>query len=534
MEIQVAKFGGMYPSISESNLERGMAGYAEDLDLRGDSLYPLRTNAQVYDLKGQQSVYAGSECVITSDQKHRYAEGLPGCGNRVYRSGGGPVMFATEADAARGLWTRLGFPVPESAPGLTNLDVALDDEMLVEYTLAVYTYVRRSNGSTYIEESAPSFPTDLVKVNIGNQLTVSNIKPAPAGYGITSIRLYLYHKGSFSGGEQANPTNGGYFLAGEIAADSTSGVALFGEPIDGLTTEDYEAVPWGLRDITSWRTGQFAGLTQQNTLAFSIQNTPYAFRSGDQLVFYGNAIRWIAGRKIGYVLTDQTPMVVRLNAQCGGASCHEAEQLKTGFAIVSSESAAMYGDKVVYASARGLVMVNGLESELLPIWTESAWAALDPSTMIGCVFQGHYYGFTNKAAFRLKLDSKPQNALTMLSDRGVTAAAVSPTGRMVITTADGVYEMFGGDDFRQFVWRRDWALQGWMNFAAYRLRTAYQNAKVRHFYDGQVVDEELEVDDEPQHLPHDDSGRTFGVEIRSRGEVTMYEAATSLQTLAVR
>ena len=441
-------------------------------------------------------------------------------------------MFAEGANAALNHWVRLGFPSPNATPAISNMDVALEDEVLAEYTNALYTYVRERD--TFVEESLPSMPTETVLVNIGNSFIISGIEPAPEECRVTSIRLYLYHKGSFAGGETSNPKSGGYFLAGEVAPNSTSGVALFGNPLDGLMSEDYEPPPWGLIDISSWRTGQFAGLTTYNTLAFSIPNIPHAWRQADQMTFYGRGIRFIAGTTHGYVLTDKAPFIVKLNAQCDGPQCHKGEHLPTPLPIIARMSAAMYGDMVIYATTRGLASIEGGKSQIFPIWDDSSWAALNPDTMVGCVHDGHYYGFTDVASFRVKLDGDVHDALIWLSDTDVTAAAVTGDGRLMVAKPHGIEEMFRGTEFREFTWRRTWLLLERMNLSAFQIRTRYQNASITHTYDGEIIDEDEQVGDDPERLPLGDTTDRLGVEIRSTGEVTQYTVATSLRELAMR
>lgn len=530
MKITVDKFGGMFPGIPESKLSVGMAGYARDLDLRRSTLFPLRTNKTLKEAAGQTSVYAGRCFTVSSSGEHQYTEGMPGCDDTLYRSGDGAVMFASERDAAADRWTRLGFQQPVEAPAISNLDIASSDEMLGEYTSAVYTYVR--NLGDRIHESAPSLPSDTILINIGNHVVVSGIEAPLPEIGVTSIRLYLYHKGTFSGGEKTNARNGGYFLAGEIAPTETSGRALFGYPTDGLTTEGYEPPPHGLRDISSWRSGQFAGLTPYNTLAFSVPNVDYAWPQASQMVFYGKAVRFIAAIRHGYVLTDEAPFVVDLNVQCGGPQCHKGEHLKVSMPCISRKSAAVFGDAVVYASPKGLVVVDGMKSTILPIWSEDKWAEMNPMTMVGCVHSGHYYGFTDRVSFAVKLDGDRRDALVHLSEQNVKAAVCSPDGRLVVSDGVSVVEMFGGTDFRTFKWKRTYRLGEWASFSAYRLGSRYQNSTVSHFADNELLVTDSEVGDgDVERIPAQ-STKEFTVEIESSGEIETYEVATSVPELA--
>lgn len=523
MKISLTRFRGSLPALTDTPAE--YATEAVDADLRSGVVRALRKNGLVK-AGDFDSIYGGEKFVVCERGGFTYAEGPPSCGERIFRSGGGTVSSAYIADALAGNWKRLDFPVNNTPCAITVLSEVDRSEFSSEFTNCVFTYV-----NSFGEESGPSVPSSTVEVSIGSSLMVSGL-PTPAGdYDVVRRRLYLYHKGVFTGSEKENPITGGYFLVAEVAPTSTTAELVFGSPTNGLTTQGYESANPRLRDVVSWRSGQLAGLID-NRLAFSTPNVPTSWPAENQMIFYGKAVRFVVGVSKGYVLTDTSPFVVDLNEQCDKPQCHKGRHLAQPLPCIAGRSAATYGDTLLFASESGMAVVRDGAASILPLWDELSWAEINPVTMIGIVHGAYYYGFTDSCAFRFRVDDVKAEGLVYLSDTGVKEAVVSQNGQLLIATEAGVEAMFASPEFRVFSWKKEFnRLDSAVCLSAYRVGVRHTPATVKHWMDGDLIDESTLTNESTERLPVGYAGTRAGVCFSGTGEVSDYEVATSLQEL---
>jgi hypothetical protein len=447
------------------------ADFVLDADLSRSTLRPWRINKPVNDEIGVRSIYESACGLTVSSLCHDYAEGVPGCNGRVFRSGDGPPMTATDANAVSGQWTRLGFPANLPAPVLSAASVPSDPVSAQPHSV-VYTLVNQ-----FGEESQPSLPSNAVMSDYSTALLVSGLPACDPAFQVKEIRIYAERSGFVSGTEKTNEPDSGFFLKKIVSCGTSSASFDLAGPGDMLETLDYMSPPEDLHSIAAWRSGQLSGLSG-NLLWFSIKGKPHAWPADARMRFYGTAIRHLAGVQHGYVLTDEKPFVVQLQSDCKGPRCHRGDHVDAP-GIVSARSAAIYGDAVIYATKRGLQILNGFRSQELNFWDQTSWQQMRPDTMIGAVHDGCYFGFTATAGFRLQLTGNPRTALTYLSERP-TAIHAGKFDRLYLAEPTGVTRWNEGDAYKEALWRKDDIRTPYLAMGAARVLGGSADVEVRH------------------------------------------------------
>jgi hypothetical protein len=168
------------------------------------------------------------------------------------------------------------------------------------------------------------------------------------------------------------------------------------------------------------------------------------------------------------------------------------------------------------------------------------WQAIEPWTMIGVVHDGHYFGFCRDYAFRLRI---PDAVYEKPEDRGLTTLTLRPkavyrstTDRLYMVLDDdeggGVYEWDAGNTFMTLRWRSSLLdMPAITRFSAFKIVHSHADAIVRHWVDGELIDEALVKSNHPQRLPLV-AGQNWQFEIETKGIVESYSLGTSVRGLA--
>jgi hypothetical protein len=276
-------------------------------------------------------------------------------------------------------WLYMGVPAPTGAPTLTPSSTS----GTTENRAYVYTYV--STFGSVKEESAPSPAATVTVTNSGATVTVSGFTAAPTtGYNITHRRIYR----TITGASTVT-----YSFVAEIPISSTSyvdshTVAQLGADLPSLY---WNPPPANLKGLTAMPNGILAGFIG-NQVWFSEPYYPHAWPEGYMLtVDYP-----IVG--LGVYETNLVVLTTRFPYLISGVSPTSMSQQKLPIPqpCVSKRSIASDQYGVLYASPNGLVSLGQGTQDVVtvPLYIRDEWQVLNPSSMVGAVYNNLYMGFT--------------------------------------------------------------------------------------------------------------------------------------------
>ncbi len=308
---------------------------------------------------------------------------------------------------------------------------------------------------------------------------------------------------------------------------------------------DYEAPPNDLREIQSWRDGRLAGLSG-NIFMMTERNLPYAWNSKFNVTFYDTAIALICTNKTGYVLTDGKPVILTLKGDYNPKDTPiDVVEVAETLPILSRRSACEYLGGVVYASNDGLVLLHQGNARVITseYYTPEQWRKLHPHTMKGIVYQGHYYGTTDKGTIRFRLSdsiyaTEQKNGLTTISLQPTTWFK-SDADRLYMILDDeqykGVYEWNEGKGKLPMRWRGNLnTFAGITRLSAYKVIADESGNEITHFVDSREIQKYTHKQNKPTRLPVGRHGIDWQVEITGKAEVFEYHIAPSIRELATQ
>ena len=272
-------------------------------------------------------------------------------------------------------------------------------------TFYVYTYVNDLGW-----ESAPS-PVSFEDVR--NPLatsTLSNFAQPPAGnYNITLIRIYKTQTGS----------NTNFYFLREIPINATTITddnRDVGELLETTTWLPAPGVPTGgslnttepnLTGLVPMWNGMMAGITG-NAVRVCEPYTPYAWPAGyEVLVPDGKPVGLgVFGQNL-LILTTSRPILVNGSSPDG----LDQQKIEMPQACVSARSIVGMGSGVAWASEDGLCWfgVGGARLLTAGIMLREDWQAMNPSSIIGCMYEGLYFGSYLDGGTRVGFFIDPSN-----------------------------------------------------------------------------------------------------------------------------
>lgn len=395
-------FAGKAPRISARLLPEDMAQEAINTRLDSGRLEPWAGNASAsitpvasYNIsantktlfKYSSSIFIGSDedldisrSPIAEDPHERiYVTGIGG-------SSGFPRM-STAAIVGNGTYYRLGIPDPASFDSVTVTGTTTNSTTETPISRAyIFTYV-----SAYGEEGPPStaLVSQIVDVFSDQSVTV-NFPANPSGnFNLLKKRLY-----------RTDP-NGNFRFVADVAlandtfndtvADANLGETIPSSDWSAPPDDDATQHPDGpMLGLVSLPNGFFAGFSGQ-TVCFSEAFQPHAYPDEYKLTIKSDVVA-LAPLNTGLlVLTKEKPALI----QGLDPSSMSMVEIDSTLSCVSKRSVVDMGEYVLYASPDGLVMArdNGLSVVTGAILNRDQWQALNPSSMIGFLWEGYYLGF---------------------------------------------------------------------------------------------------------------------------------------------
>jgi len=248
------------------------------------------------------------------------------------------------------------------------------------------------------EESAPSGPSLPITCKQNAIVTLTNLSTPSGAYMINRYRIYR---------TQAGSTSTDFYFLREIASNlvtTTDDKRALGEV---LPTTTWLMPPADLSHLTGMWNGMMAGITGR-AVRFCEAYVPYAWPAAYE-VLASNTTPVALGSfgQTLVVLTNGAPILV------GGGSPDALDEQPTTFlqACVSPPSVVSMGHGVAWASPDGLAYIGQDGARMLTegVMTREDWQALEPSSIMGCMFERRYFGFCTVGGVRKGFVVDPAN-----------------------------------------------------------------------------------------------------------------------------
>ena len=248
-----------------------------------------------------------------------------------------------------------------------------------------YTYVQSLQNGVYQQESAPSPPSELVDVKVGDGVVVGGFRlPSLPGLNVTHIRIYR----TVAGNE-----TGEFRFVVEIPVSQAEYMDTAHDkdvPTDVLQTTLWDRIPDDAQGLIKTDNGIYACF-RGNELLVSELFIPYAFPESyrltveDRIVALGHVDSTIV------ILTTGRPYL----AQGAAPESLQLLHLPIEQPCLSARSVGHLPGGVVYACPDGLMLFTSAEQSLLTsgVFTREQWQELGPEKLVGSVLDGRYIGF---------------------------------------------------------------------------------------------------------------------------------------------
>lgn len=303
---------------------------------------------------------------------------------RTYFTGSGTPKVT---DNAIGLATspyptaarELGVPKPSAAMTLTQSTAGTGDDELRFYA---ETWVTDKQ-----EESAPG-PVRSITVKPGAIIDISGLSSPPAGnFGIATRRIYRTQPGNASE----------FFLLREVPIASTTtqddARALSASEMEtagpaGTSKREWGRPPADLKCLTGMWNGMMAGISGRS-VRYCEPYAPYAWpQAYETLPPDVTPVGLGVWSKNLLILTTGRPYLVNGSAPEDLGD----DPIDFHYSCISERSIVSMAGGVVWASPDGLAYYGSGGGRILTsgIFTKQDWQALNPSSMVGCQYQGAY------------------------------------------------------------------------------------------------------------------------------------------------
>jgi hypothetical protein len=395
--IKLEDFSGIIPRTGPTQLEANQAQLANNVKLQSRELRswkepllafaPTTPNVQTiyridsptgdkYWLEWGTDVDMVPGPVADIDEYRYYytGDGAPKKTNFALATGSGVGAYPYPRS-----WLYMGVPNPTGAPTLVKTG---GTGTVFENRAYVYTYI--STFGTVKEESGPSPAATIDTVEPDATVTISGFTAAPTtGYNITHRRIYRTIVGA---------TTVTYNFVAEIPiattsyADTLSVTELGGE----LPSLFWSPPPSDLKGLVAMPNGILVGF-KGNQIWFSEPYYPHAWPENYMLTVDYPIVGLGVYQQTLVVLTTRYPYLI------SGVSPSSMSQQKLPIPhpCMSKRSIASDQYGVLYASPSGLVSLGSGSQDVVtvPLYTHDEWTQLNPSTMIGMIYNNLYMGF---------------------------------------------------------------------------------------------------------------------------------------------
>ena len=398
--LRIDNFSGIVPRTGPTELEGNQAQIANNAKLTSRELRPWKNATLVYTPSGGASVqtiykFQGPSGTTPIWLEWNYdVDVVPGpvadlTEFRLYytSSGFSPKKTNWSLASSNNAGTapypnaqyEMGVPAPTGAPTVTHTGAG---SAPTEDRAYIYTYV--TTFGSVSEESAPSPATNITVNSTGDSVTISGFSSPPAGnYNFQYKRIYRSIIGA---------TTASYVLVAEIpiATSSYTDTKTAAQLGSSLTSLYFTPPPSTLQGIVAMPNGMLAGFTG-NQIWFCEPYLPHAWPSPYMLTTEYPIVGLGVFNNSLFVGTTRNPYMITGSSPSSMAQ----EKLPMVQPCVSKKSIVSDQYGVLYASPNGLASVAPGTQEVISnaLYTRDEWQALNPSTMIGAVYNNMYFGF---------------------------------------------------------------------------------------------------------------------------------------------
>lgn len=426
MKISITAFGGTAPKIAPHQLPDSGAQVASNVRLTSGSLRALNTPAistapivsaakSIFSLGPSGGSFVMSWAADTDVARSPVADSE----YRIYYTNGTAPKKTNLALASTGLgpYPAAEYNMGVATPTATMVAAASAGTAFAAGTwVYVYTFVTQF-GSVLLEESAPSPAVTITTTAGANQAVALTGIASPAvttGYNYVYKRIYRTQGTAFQLVAQIA-------LATTSYTDNLSVTAILG---DALPSADWLPPPADLQGLISMPSGTMAGF-RNNEIWFSEPGFPHAW-PGKYMQALDTNIVAIKAFGNNIAVATQTNPYIGSGVYPDSFTFTKIPRLEP---CVSKRS--MAGDEfgAMYASSNGLVSI-GLDGDSVAtatIMTRFEFANYAPSTMVGAVFEGRYYGFFTTGTYSGGIVfSKSESTGVRTIELGATAVTIEP------------------------------------------------------------------------------------------------------------
>lgn len=446
---------------------------------------------------------------------------------RTYYTGDGvpKVTYNTSLDGADpqdnpgANWRPLGLPAPATAPLVTtDTGTWTGDSTTYFY---VYTYV-----NDWGWESAPS-PVSLMNTRPSDATAViSGFAAQPSGnYQINRIRIYRTETGS-SGSTD-------FFFLREITYGTTRTTDDNHALGEVLPTTTWLMPPTDLSFMKTLWNGMLAGISG-NSVRFCEPYVPYAWPVAYDVVPPDSKPVGLGvfGQSL-LVLTTGRPVLV------SGSSPESMDQqmLEIPQGCVSSKSIVSMGTGVAWASEDGLCWYGSGGARILTsgLMLREDWQALVPSSIIGKMYEGLYFGSYDDGSGRkgFLIDTNNPQGIFFL-DTGYSAMHFDELkDQLYVLDGSTVKKWDAGSSFMTYKARSKqfWAPKP-INFAAAEVVADTYPVTFRVYADGVLKHTQSVASNNPFRLPAGFLAQRWEIEIEGTAAVQSAALSNSVAELA--
>lgn len=455
----LSSFGGIVPRLADHKLALNQATIAHDVRLRDGIIEAWREPCQHQDaVPGARSFYLYGCCLASWTDNVSAAELTPDWGR----------FFITGRNCTNGLETvvvdkccnlfykKVGMPAPLQPPVADAAETCSTEADARSY---VYTFM-----NAWGEESAPSPASNIVRVDDGATVTVSNIQAPGPDDDVAFVILYR----SSTGFRQADGKIQKPLTEYLECATLTPGTTTFTDNVQAiylagaLETQYDRPPPEGLSQLVSIGDQVRLAGCVKNRLYFSENHEPHNWPAKYDLTLDYHIVHIRSMDQRLYVTTDSIPYIIDVSS-CDDTKCIPVTSLEKKLPDIGCHylhGAIMTPHGMMYASPFGIILLSPDASWhiLTSRWFgEKEWLKLRPDTIRMAYWEGYLFFTTDMGSFLLNIDGDPYGdmkgaELTTLSDFPVDMD-ISNTGKLILLQNDKTWVWDGGVTYRPYVWK---------------------------------------------------------------------------------
>ena len=492
--------------------------YRMGRDVATDSQYWLSWTSVVHAVRG----FSVND---TTEQTFFTGDGAPKFTNNLALDGTDPQV---NPSATR----PMGLPAPVTAPTVVGTNSGTATPTIETY-FYVYTYV-----NDFGWESATSPVSAAVTRDNQGSTAISAFAAVPSGnYNITAIRIYKTQSNSAA--------NADFYFLREIAigtSTTTDDNRTISELLTTSTWLPAPGVPTGgianttepnMTFLTPMWNGMLAGIVG-NSVRICEPYTPYAWPAAyDVVPPDGKPVGIGVFGQTMLVLTTSRPVLVNGSTPDG----LDQQRVEMPQGCVASQSIVSMGSGVAWASEDGLCWLGSGGPRILTagIMLREDWQALVPSSIIGCMYEGLYFGSYDAGAGRKGFfidTNSPQGIYFM--DTGYSGMYFDELrDQLYVLDGVNVRKWDAGSTFMTYIAKSKVYTQGFpLNYGAAEVVASAYPVTFRLYADGVLKHTETVQSRSPFWLPSGYRAFDYQVEVEGTNAIQGVAVASSKKELA--